>query len=802
MSTTYLTESEIKFVSQNYNRVVEFDRMTVRQDFPYIFDMTLLPDDFEEQYSKFVSANAKMLRNLRNKYGYDPDQAFSKRAFMYTDGSKNFYQWAISNHFQNGTSMTSIRRIMSWNEVYGQMAKNLRKNTITAYTSGEDIMHLSEELRLLRRDKRINDTINMFNTAQKRILRAKSESFTDKDKETLSKFYRLSETKKVNFVRKMSTIEDYDEIMRQMRHITSTHFDWNKDSFMDFIKNVEGMKYETIYDNGDVVLVKVEDYETVKNLAKTTNWCISKNKTYWNQYVEQRCDSVQYMVFDFSKKEDDLLSIIGFTTEYNKGITHAHDFTNNDMMKVSDSSESMFLKSFISKFSNDTGIYNVLKNCGIDITLVAQYDKPLYEWNKETMYKYLYECVKKGNVDILRDKGNQVVISVKDQNVRYFLGDTYIDNIGSDNYSCQHIIFMDFGMSEYDPNRIIFAIIRNQEGEQEDYCVGMFNEHAEGINVSFDTKLSQFDLPYDIIRRSDNEYVKINSAYRSCNVPMLKKLLNGVHRDVLEEVIYDYIGGETAVNIISSSITSSMSFDFLDAFYDNGIKLSDVFEPPSVGLVLKNTMVNLINHGRNGNMNGDYKIPTQEDIDRFFSNECTSIDEAYYIGSYLAIKKIIAKENGCRKPNNMYRRLMNCILMVRNGGEVFEDIAMTIANQLNFSEPHDTVDAWVKFAYAHGSEKMKEYTIKNILQYSFAKKSWDNIESFIKSRENNQYTSHIANIRPEGDIADAGEGGEDGDAWEFIDDDDEEFFDEGHEEQLEGDGIFEEAMDEEPAQAF
>ena len=78
--------------------------------------------------------------------------------------------------------------------------KNLRKNTITAYTSNDDIMSLSEELLILRREKRINDVINMFNTAQKRILRAKAAEFSDKDKETLSKFYRLSETKKSNFI--------------------------------------------------------------------------------------------------------------------------------------------------------------------------------------------------------------------------------------------------------------------------------------------------------------------------------------------------------------------------------------------------------------------------------------------------------------------------------------------------------------------------------------------------------------------------------------------------------------------------
>ena len=778
----YLTNDEIGLVSRNYSRIMEFGRMSVRQDNPYIYNIVMLPENFEEEYNKFLSANAKMIRTLTGKFEYDTDENVSKRIYMYTDGSKNFYQWAISNYFQNGMSLASIRSIMSWNEIYGKMSKNLKKNTITAYTSHSDIMTLQEELRLLRRDKRINDVINMFNTTQKRILR--ENEFSEKDKETLSKFYRLSDTKKVNFVRKMSTITDYSEIMRQMRHITSTHFDWNKDSFMDFIKNVNGMKYETVFDNGDVVMVKVEDYETVKNLAKTTNWCISKNKTYWNQYVEQRDSSVQYMVFDFSKKEDDLLSIIGFTTEYNKGITHAHDFTNNDMMKSNGNSDRLFLRSFISKFNNNTNIYSVLKNCGIDVNLVAQYDKPLYEWNKETMYKYLYECVNKSNVDVLRDKDNQVVISVKDSNIRYFLGDTYIDNIDSDNWNRQTIIFMDFSMSEYDPNRIQFAIIASGGSDSEDYCTGIYNEHIEGVNASFETKLSQYDLPYDIIRRADNIYVRIEGAFRSFNVNLLKNLLKTAKKSVLEEVIYDYIGSETVIDYISSTITESMSFDMLDAFYDNGIRLTSIIDPGVVGTLLKSITACLINNSRDHN--GGLKTPSDEDIAKFLSGESEDIHEAYYIGSYLALKKIIKNENGCGKPNGLYRKFTSIILMSRKSGEVLEDLLMEIMPQLNFSEPHDTISHWVNYAKARGSEKMKLFTEKNILTHGFAKKVWDNASKQIEARENlgqlrrNEDEARHPAFQPYmpqylDNVVEAPHPAEGEEMWDFLDEDDEEF---------------------------
>lgn len=734
INSKVMSSDDINFVVSHYTRTIEIGKKRQFGSYsPYIYNITMLPDNFEDEYKKFLSANAKMIRTLTSKYRYNVDQDFSKRVFMYTDGSKNFYQWAISNCLQNGISLNSIRTIMLWNENYGQMAKNLRKSTITAYTSDEDIMSLSEELRLLRRDKRINDVINSFNTVQKRILRG--AQLSEKDKETLSKFHRLSDTKRSNFIRKMSTIEDYDEIMRQMRHLTSIHFDWNKESFMDFISNVEGMKYELVYDNGDIVLIKVNDYETVKNLAKTTNWCISKNKTYWNQYVEQRLDSTQYIVFDFSKKEDDLLSIIGFTTEYNRGITHAHDFTNNDIMRPNDDSELAFIKSFVSKFNSSNSIYGVLKSCGIDINMVAQYDKPLFKWDKESMFTYLYECVNKNNVDVLCDNGNKVAISVKDKGVRYFLGDAYIDNICESNWGWQHIIFMDFAMNEFNPNRMQFAIIRRGDDEGEDTCHGFFNEHIEATNMSFDTKLSQYNLPYNIIRRTDNKFVRISGAFLSSNIPLFKSLIKDVNLKEIKKAIYDFIGEETAIDKISSSLISSMSFDFINAFYDNNIKLGDIFDTSYMSSLLKDVTTNMISHGKMGVMDGSYKMPTANELEEFLAGNCDDINRAYYIGSFLALKKIIVREKGFKNPNGMYRRMIATILMSRKSGEIFEDLLMDIVRQLSFKEPSDAVCNWINFVYARGSEKIKQYTIDNLLKYKYPKGIWDDIEKHKKRME-------------------------------------------------------------------
>ena len=714
LAYTLFNKEDGDMISARFSRVLSFTMDDIRiNNYSHIEGIVLLPSTFESDYEKFLSSNAKMIRALTNKYGYSTRDQVSMVVYMYTEGSKNFYMWAINNYYQNGTSLSTIRRIMSWNESYGQLIKNLGKNTITAYTSGNDMLLLSDEISNLRKEKRVNDVINSFNTAQKKLL--KSVELNERDKSTLAKFYRLSEAKKLNFIRKASTIGDFDELMRQLRHVTSTHFEWSKDSFMDFIRNVEGMNYEIVFEDRDIILLKVADFETVKHLAKTTNWCISKNKTYWNQYVEQQGDSTQYMIFDFSKKEDDLLSIIGITTKYNRGITNAHDFANNDMTKQSSINDRMFLHSFISQYKAGNGIYKALDNCGIDITLIAQYDKSLFEWNKESMYNYLYECVKKDNVDILSDDGDRVVLSVIDRNLRYFMGDTYIDVISEDHWSLQHIIFMDFSMSQYDPNRIQFGIIASSDGNgksEEAYCIGMFNEHCSNPGIDFNTKLAQFNLPYDIIRRSDNPYDKIRNAFVSFNVPMLNETIKD--KSMLAKAFYDFIGEETAIDCICASITESMSFDYLDLFYSRGLKIHEILGVSGLSIIFKNILPILLNKGRARG----YKKPTEEYINAFFEGRLDSVDEAMYVGTYLALIKIIDNEGGKGiDNNNVYRRIIHSILMYHKSYEIFDVFMEKIAMHLDFTKRHDACTTWISFAYQFGGKELKnllkEITEKN-----------------------------------------------------------------------------------------
>ena len=178
-------------------------------------EMIMLPESFEKDYEKFTKENSKMITSLVNKFGISAKDVRMKMMYVYSEGSKNFFLWGINAYYQNGVALSTIRNILLWNESYKQLAKNLKKGTITAYTSRDSIPMLLNELDDLRREKRISDSINSFNTAQKKLL--KENDLTSDDKQALWRLSRLSETKRLNFIKKMTSVEDIEELKRQLK---------------------------------------------------------------------------------------------------------------------------------------------------------------------------------------------------------------------------------------------------------------------------------------------------------------------------------------------------------------------------------------------------------------------------------------------------------------------------------------------------------------------------------------------------------------------------------------------------------
>jgi hypothetical protein len=737
--TSYSKELKKELKDIEHSRILEVRPRHDHDNFTeynvFFNEIYLLPKTFDKDYEAFLKENAKMIKTLSDKIGFNTKDVRIKRLYIYTDGSKNFFQWAVNLHYQHGVSMRTIQNILTWNEYYNQLSKNLSKGSITAYTTPDAIAKLLEELSELRNGKRINDAINSFNTAQKKLL--KTNELSETDNKTLARFSKLSDTKRINFIKKVSTIEDFQELMRQMRHITSVHFEWNKDSFMDFIRNVEGIKYETIYESDNVVLVKVADYETIKQLGKTTNWCISKNKSYWNNYIENHHGkTTQYMIFDFSKLEDEKLSIVGFTTTYNKGITSAHDFVNNNLM-VSDNNAMQYITSYLSRFDTSKNIYKIMQDCNIDITLVAHYDKPLYKWDREALMDYLYECVNAENVDIIKSDGDKLVLSVTDENIKYFLGDAYMDNVSSDDWGEQHIIFIDFSMSQYDPNKLQFAIIYDG-GSDEDYCNAMYNETSTPISNNFDAKLIEFGVPYDIIRRTDDNARKFKNAFLNFNTPMIKDCLEK-DKNVMEIVLNNYIDNDHLYHLIKMSVNDYLSFDYLDIFYDNGYILSQFLDEVYISELFKMVFNNMKNYGKRVFENNNFKKPSKEDIEAFYNRSIADRNFTVYVGNYILMKMLLEKEVSNEKTTVVYSRhygrVITNIFSSSLVGDVIKEILLAMINRLDFNQRNDATTHFIRYSVMYGDEELKEIT-KNISnKHEWAKKLCNDLYEQIKDSE-------------------------------------------------------------------
>jgi len=686
----------IKEIAEKYPYlwIITVDRKNFNDDYHMFSQMLAVPSDFEEKYSAFCEANKKQMPNA-TKYA-DINSAALRYFFAITNGSKNFFFWAVNAYFKQNVSIFLLEKLMIWNDNYNQLSNKLKKGTITGYTNGRDIFNLVIEMSKLRRNKRANDVINMFNTAQKKAL--KGYKLNDRDYDTLSKFGKMSCKKKNNFIRKMSTIEDAAEILKQMSFLADIHFEWKKESLLEFIKNSEGFNCDVAIDKDDIILLKVKDYETVKRLAKTTNWCISKDKKYWNEYVENKRNATQYVLMDFSKKEDDNLSIVGFTSVHDRGITNAHDFQNKDLMKGRMSSAASEIKSFVSKYIDCSSIYGVLDKYGIKLSDVVTYEPNQYKWNRESMFDYLNQCIDEDDYYIIYDDGDKVAFIAENRNIRYFLGDAYIDNRRGDESDYQHIIFADFTKKATDPNKLVFGIITHDFDEHESACARLYNERYEPIPQSFDSKLEEYGLPYDIICRQEDVVERFYNAISSLELATAKDLLKDekVKKELLScdraNFVRDYI-----VNVTFGY----NSADYINMFYDCGYSLVDIIGIRSASDIARRMLNNITATAVNF-PNSTAFVPTSEDIKEFNNGKINDYNKAFYIGYFLMLMKMLDKENNndflCRVVQNVFER--------SETSDVFDLIMSRVFNKIDAETNYDVGKYVVTYAFVYNRPRV------------------------------------------------------------------------------------------------
>lgn len=597
----------------------------------FVNGIYLMPESFEQDYKNFRESNRKALSNIEDRY-CSLDCGMAKFIYAMTDGSKDLFLWAIVAFFSNNIQLDEIMFALYWKNKYGQLSKNLKKGTITGYNNREQFNTLLHEMRGLRHSKRIKDVINSFNTAQKKIL--KNRALSSKDKVILSKFGKLSTTKRINFIKKMSTVEDGNEIMEQMSYSVNFKFDWNKTSVINYIKNTECINADIVIDKDDTLLVKVNEYDAVKYLAKATNWCISKNKTYWNQYLGNGSAATQYVLFDFSKPEDDKKSIIGFTSAYNQGITNAHDFVNTNIMGRGD--DRSRITSFLDKFNKSKNIFNILDEKGISVGDVTSYDKLDYDWNKESFFEYLEACIGHYNYNVIKDEDNKVVVIAQSTDIGTFLGLAICECY--DDFSTPFIIFADFSIKETNPDKLQFGYILKDRKTCESYVPEMFNQYANRTYKSFDLTLWEFGLPYNTISRPDNKIIRFNSALKNYDIENIRTMFCDEEFIKALNENRNKVSAESFHHAIHHLLFNVKNYELIELVYSNGFKISDFIGTAYMSRLMIFAFETL------KNINRRLVIPSDVDIDNFIAGKEMDIEVAKYIGFFHALNMLICNE--------------------------------------------------------------------------------------------------------------------------------------------------------------
>ena len=674
--------------------------------------IVLLPNDFNEQYDLFINKNKKLLSDLVSSF-YDSNDV--KYLFIFFHEQPNLYAWALKNRLKNMISFGELINIFDWQKNYSQLVNKIKKGTITAYNKMQDITSMYDEMVLIRREKRAKDVINTFNTAQKKLL--KTIELDDKMMFILNRFSTLSEQKKKNFIRKMSTVEDVNEILKQMSFAINLHFDWNYNSFMDYLTNSDALDYEMVYDNNNVVIVQCNNYETVKHLGKTTNWCISKNKTYWNNYINTHNGQKQYVMFNFNELEDSEYSIIGFTSLGDCKISHAHSFTNNNL--VMDNKYIGTLQSFTNPSIN---ISSILSNLGIDyINLFSKQEKK-YNWDKNSVIKYLDDSLGNDNgYDVLFDDNDTLVISTNSRRVPTIVNDK-IYNLQLNRYrNMKHIFFFDFSKNENDPTRIIFVLINKNNESVDEFPFRCYNATCECIGISFDSLLDKYNMPYDVICRTEDNMIKFKDAMINFDTNMLNKLLSDdkIKESILNKKYSKFIGYSDIFDRFYISLFECRSLDLISLFYNHGITLSSLLKKCDIDSLIDHIIENVIEFGGGS-------IPTQEEINDFNNNKIFDTRKKLLVGFFLSLDMIVNKETKFD--------LINMFYSVRHfnfNHTLVQYIFEHFFDKINFSKKNDLSQLVFEFCVENKNieyldkimkmENLHQYFKDGIISYSTIK---------------------------------------------------------------------------------
>lgn len=401
-----------------------------------------------------VIYSKKQIQPLVEKFSInvEKDETFNIIINMFPNQT-NYQVWAIKAVFGKECPLRVIQDVKVWADENKQEIKNLIKGNIVAYTKKHEFMQLIDEIKGLDMISTIKRVVNQFNTDQRKIISNvvfnnisngidACASKAIKDWFKIAKGVEtLSQKNKQTLIVSSSALRDYSELYEMISKSYIAKYQWNREDLLNFAQ-VNTPDCDVVYDNDNVVILQIPSFESSKTLCGhgKTGWCLTRQASYFKQYVLDKSGASQYFLFNFNLKDSHDFARIGFTVVNSKGITNAHSSTNRSLMSdvMTDDGKRENINSILSGLNIDKGIFMKLKKL------------TRYSWSEVSFLEYINNSGISSKIVFERDK--LLILKFDDyEDMRKIASHTYLDLSNSSN---SYLLF-NFGVSQNDSNSII-----------------------------------------------------------------------------------------------------------------------------------------------------------------------------------------------------------------------------------------------------------------------------------------------------------------------------------------------------------
>ena len=377
-----------------------------------------------------MTYNKKQMQPLIDKYAINPEtnKLFASICEMF-DGQPNYQIWAVKMVFSKSLEMDQLERIHEWATNNQALVKSLEKQNIVSYSTKNAISQLFKEMEGLDNLAIIKSTISHFNTDQRKMLTSSllpkeytaMEGYSNvnvkKWADIFRKFNRLPFDRKNKFYSNCSKLRDLNNLQNAIVTCLEATYEWNKEDLLAYVANVT-TDCEVVLDNGNFVIVHVPSFKSSKLLCGNgrTKWCITREESYFRQYVTDQNNRDQYFLFDFGRKESDAFAHIGFTMENGRGFYCAQTCNNSSMVGG------------YTQNGETLNINQALERAGCKMSLFMRLNALVnYKWELESILKLVKG--KPNDFAIAYEKDGRLIINVLNtQAVKTLISHSLINN--------------------------------------------------------------------------------------------------------------------------------------------------------------------------------------------------------------------------------------------------------------------------------------------------------------------------------------------------------------------------------------